>query len=107
MYEVLKFVWKRATPGGDDDKSNDNEYVVKMRQLAQESEERISDENAPLFLKFVNLLINDAIYLLDEVLRAPFLCPTDPLRLPRKRGQFEKNGGLCSFTSKSFCSKCG
>ena len=56
MYEVLKYLWKME------------EYKDKMKELAKESEEKISDETPPLFLKFVNLLINDAIYLLDEAL---------------------------------------
>ena len=54
---------------GDDETTGDNEYVEKMRWLARQSESRISDEQPPLFLRFVNLLINDAIYLLDEVIQ--------------------------------------
>ena len=36
--------------------------------LATFAEEHIEDEDAPVFLRFINLLINDAIYLLDEAL---------------------------------------
>ena len=32
------------------------------------SEEHIEDTDPPLFLRFINLLINDAIFLLDEAL---------------------------------------
>ncbi len=36
--------------------------------MAEHAEAHIEDEDAPLFLRFVNLLINDAIFLLDEAL---------------------------------------
>ena len=36
--------------------------------LATYAEEHIEAEEAPVFLRFINLLINDAIYLLDEAL---------------------------------------
>ena len=36
--------------------------------MAEYAEQHIEDEDAPLFLRFVNLLINDAIFLLDEAL---------------------------------------
>ena len=36
--------------------------------LAEEAEANIEAEEAPLFLRFVNLLMNDAIFLLDEAL---------------------------------------
>ena len=39
-----------------------------LRTKAAHSEEHIEDEDAPIFLRFVNLLINDAIFLLDEAL---------------------------------------
>ena len=39
-----------------------------LRAQAAHSEEHIEDEDAPIFLRFVNLLINDAIFLLDEAL---------------------------------------
>jgi hypothetical protein len=40
--------------------------------MASSAEEHIEDTEAPLFLRFINLLINDAIYLLDEALRVRF-----------------------------------
>jgi len=36
--------------------------------MAEHAEVHIEDDDAPLFLRFVNLLINDAIFLLDEAL---------------------------------------
>jgi len=39
-----------------------------VQALAAYAEEHIDDTEAPLFLRFINLLINDAIFLLDEAL---------------------------------------
>ena len=39
---------------------------VLFQKLAEEAEEKIEDTDPPLFLRFINLLINDAIFLLDE-----------------------------------------
>lgn len=39
-----------------------------VQALAVYAEEHIDDTKAPLFLRFINLLINDAIFLLDEAL---------------------------------------
>ena len=36
--------------------------------MALDAEAHIEDEDAPIFLRFINLLINDAIFLLDEAL---------------------------------------
>ena len=43
-------------------------YINRFLSLATYAEEHIEDEDAPVFLRFINLLINDAIYLLDEAL---------------------------------------
>ena len=40
--------------------------------LAEHAEEHIEDTNPPLFLRFINLLINDAIFLLDEAIQVSF-----------------------------------
>lgn len=40
-----------------------------FRRLALTALEHMEDVNPPLFLRFINLLINDAIYLLDESLQ--------------------------------------
>jgi ubiquitin conjugation factor E4 A len=40
--------------------------------MAIVAEEHVEDTEAPLFLRFINLLINDAIYLLDEALQVWF-----------------------------------
>ena len=56
MFEILKYVWEME------------EYRTKMLELANHAEAHILDEIPPLFLRFVNLLVNDATFLLDEAL---------------------------------------
>ena len=56
MYDIMKYIWSNA------------DYQQKFVELAKYAEEHIDDEDAPLFLRFINLLINDAIFLLDEAL---------------------------------------
>lgn len=56
MYEVLAYIWELDV----------HRDVIK--KLAVEAEENIECSQPPLFLRFINLLINDAIYLLDESL---------------------------------------
>ena len=43
-------------------------FYHRFLSLATYAEEHIEAEDAPVFLRFINLLINDAIYLLDEAL---------------------------------------
>ena len=54
MYDIIKYVWEIDT------------FKTKFRQMAEEAERDIECEQPPLFLRFINLLINDAIFLLDE-----------------------------------------
>jgi len=42
--------------------------VYDVQSLASYAEQHVNDTEAPLFLRFINLLINDAIFLLDEAL---------------------------------------
>jgi ubiquitin conjugation factor E4 A len=42
--------------------------MFRFSSLADYAEDSIEDEDAPIFLRFVNLLVNDAIFLLDEAL---------------------------------------
>lgn len=56
MYDIMKYIWEM------------DEYREKFVRMAELAENHIDDEEAPLFLRFVNLLINDAIFLLDEAL---------------------------------------
>lgn len=56
MYIVLDHLW------------NMPDHQNKMKSLAAEAEANIECSSPPLFLRFINLLINDAIFLLDEAL---------------------------------------
>uniref|UniRef100_T1PH45 Ubiquitin conjugation factor E4 A n=1 Tax=Musca domestica TaxID=7370 RepID=T1PH45_MUSDO len=56
MYAIMEFLWTKE------------EYVQNFRKLAAEAEANMEAIEPPLFLRFINLLINDAIFLLDESL---------------------------------------
>lgn len=43
-------------------------YTCVLQGLEEYAEQHLEDYKPPLFLRFVNLLINDAIFLLDEAL---------------------------------------
>jgi len=54
MYDVIKYIWDLDV------------FKTKLNELAQQAEREIESEQPPLFLRFLNLLINDSIFLLDE-----------------------------------------
>lgn len=54
MYEVMKYLWEMP------------KHRKRFTELAEESLANMESAKPPLFLRFVNLLINDAIFLLDE-----------------------------------------
>merc|ERR1711892_1307794 len=54
MYDVIKYIWELDV------------FKTKLNKLAQRAERDIESEQPPLFLRFLNLLINDSIFLLDE-----------------------------------------
>lgn len=56
MYQVLEHIWEIPS------------HRNSIKDLARYAEENIEATDPPLFLRFINLLINDAIYLLDEAL---------------------------------------
>lgn len=56
MYTVMNYLWTLP------------EQRESFRNLAIEAESNIEAVNPPLFLRFINLLMNDAVYLLDEAL---------------------------------------
>ncbi|XP_037828803.1 uncharacterized protein LOC119616505 isoform X2 [Lucilia sericata] len=56
MYAIMEYLWSKE------------EYVQCFRDLAAEAEANMEAIEPPLFLRFINLLINDAIFLLDESL---------------------------------------
>lgn len=56
MYAIMEYLW------------NIDEQRECFKKLAQIAAEQMEAVNPPLFLRFINLLINDAIFLLDESL---------------------------------------
>ncbi|XP_059616667.1 ubiquitin conjugation factor E4 A [Phlebotomus argentipes] len=56
MYVIMEFAWRVE------------DHKERFKALAIEAEKNIEAVNPPLFLRFINLLINDAIFLLDESL---------------------------------------
>lgn len=56
MYAIMEYLWEIE------------EQRQRFRDLAQHALAHMEDVNPPLFLRFTNLLINDAIFLLDESL---------------------------------------
>uniref|UniRef100_T1JL90 Ubiquitin conjugation factor E4 A n=1 Tax=Strigamia maritima TaxID=126957 RepID=T1JL90_STRMM len=56
MYVVMDYIWKIEI------------HRQSFKKLAEEAEQSMESTQAPLFLRFINLLINDAIFLLDEAL---------------------------------------
>ncbi|CAF2873145.1 unnamed protein product [Rotaria sp. Silwood2] len=56
MYDILEYLWKF------------DKHREPIKKLASYAERHIDDAEAPLFLRFINLLMNDANFLLDEAL---------------------------------------
>ncbi|XP_036321060.1 ubiquitin conjugation factor E4 A [Rhagoletis pomonella] len=56
MYAIMEYLWSKE------------EHVQCFKNLAIEAEQNMEAIEPPLFLRFINLLINDAIFLLDESL---------------------------------------
>lgn len=56
MYVIMEFLW------------NIPEQRECFKKLSRHAQQHIDDVDVPLFLRFVNVLINDSIFLLDESL---------------------------------------
>ncbi|CAK9304140.1 unnamed protein product [Gordionus sp. m RMFG-2023] len=76
MYVVLRYLWKFT----------EHRNVVKF--MADQAEKNIEAINPPLFLRFINLLINDAIFLLDEGLS--FMSQLRELQMAKDKGEWHK-----------------
>ncbi|KAL6116164.1 ube4a [Pungitius sinensis] len=76
MYPILKFMWGK-----------DN-YRESIKHLAHYASENLEAMNPPLFLRFLNLLMNDATFLLDEAIQ--YLSKIKVLQLERERGEWEE-----------------
>ncbi|CAG0890537.1 unnamed protein product [Cyprideis torosa] len=56
MYEILKHIWTKQV------------HREVLEGLATEAFDQMEEVTPPIFLQFINLLMNDAIFLLDEAL---------------------------------------
>lgn len=74
MYTVLEYLWSIER------------HKKIMKDLAEEAENNIDASTAPLFLRFINLLMNDAIFLLDEALS--YMSQLKDLQQQRDRGEW-------------------
>ncbi|XP_066565198.1 ubiquitin conjugation factor E4 A isoform X1 [Amia ocellicauda] len=75
MYPILKYMWGK-----------DN-YRESIKRLADYASENLEAMNPPLFLRFLNLLMNDAIFLLDEAIQ--YLSKIKLLQIERDQGEWE------------------
>ncbi|XP_042332885.1 ubiquitin conjugation factor E4 A isoform X2 [Sceloporus undulatus] len=57
MYPILRYMWETDS------------YRESIKALADYASENLEAMNPPLFLRFLNLLMNDAIFLLDEAIQ--------------------------------------
>lgn len=76
MYAVMDCLWSLE------------EQKESFKKLASEAEANMEAVNPPLFLRFLNLLINDAIYLLDETLSN--MASLRTMQTAREAGEWEQ-----------------
>ncbi|KAK5612353.1 Ubiquitin conjugation factor E4 A [Crenichthys baileyi] len=75
MYPILKYMWSKDS------------YRESIKHLANYASENLEAMNPPLFLRFLNLLMNDAIFLLDEAIQ--YLSKIKILQLEHDRGEWD------------------
>uniref|UniRef100_A0A2K5E7Q2 Ubiquitin conjugation factor E4 n=1 Tax=Aotus nancymaae TaxID=37293 RepID=A0A2K5E7Q2_AOTNA len=92
MYPILRYMW------GTDS------YRESIKDLADYASKNLEAMNPPLFLRFLNLLMNDAIFLLDEAIQ--YLSKIKIQQIEKDRGEWdsltpearrEKEAGLQMF----------
>ncbi|CAL1542242.1 unnamed protein product [Lymnaea stagnalis] len=76
MYNILKYIWNIPC------------HKEKLKSLAKHAEQNIMCSEPPLFLRFINLLVNDATYLLDEALRC--MGQIKEKQMERDRGEWSR-----------------
>ncbi|XP_077578234.1 ubiquitin conjugation factor E4 A isoform X2 [Stigmatopora nigra] len=76
MYPILKIMW------------GEHNYRESIKHLADFASKNLEAMNPPLFLRFLNLLMNDAIFLLDEAIQ--YLSKIKILQLERDRGEWDQ-----------------
>ncbi|KAM5132320.1 ubiquitin conjugation factor E4 A [Mantella aurantiaca] len=75
MYPILRYMW------GQD------KYQQSIKNLADYAAANLEAVNPPLFLRFLNLLMNDAVFLLDEAIQ--YLSKIKVLQIERDRGEWD------------------
>uniref|UniRef100_A0A8C9B5V6 Ubiquitin conjugation factor E4 n=1 Tax=Phocoena sinus TaxID=42100 RepID=A0A8C9B5V6_PHOSS len=92
MYPILRYMWGTDT------------YRESIKDLADYASKNLEAMNPPLFLRFLNLLMNDAIFLLDEAIQ--YLSKIKIQQIEKDRGEWdsltpearrEKEAGLQMF----------
>ncbi|CAK9829483.1 Ubiquitin conjugation factor E4 A [Anthophora retusa] len=76
MYVVMEYLWKIP--------EHRNNFI----RLAEEAEVNMEAAQPPLFLRFINLLMNDAVFLLDEALSS--MAQLRQLIQARENGEWNK-----------------
>ncbi|KAK1118533.1 hypothetical protein K0M31_014842 [Melipona bicolor] len=76
MYVVMEYLWKLP--------EHRNNFI----SLAEEAEANMEAAQPPLFLRFINLLMNDAVFLLDEALSS--MAQLKQLIQARESGEWDK-----------------
>lgn len=76
MYAVLRYIWTMKL------------HRDALMRLAVDAEEHIEATDPPLFLRFINLLMNDAIFLLDEALS--YMAQIKEKQEEQERGDWER-----------------
>ncbi|XP_021351085.1 ubiquitin conjugation factor E4 A-like isoform X3 [Mizuhopecten yessoensis] len=76
MYATLEHIWEIKT------------HMDAIKVMSEHAEEHIEATDPPLFLRFINLLINDAIFLLDEALS--FMSQIKEKQQQQERGEWQE-----------------
>lgn len=76
MYVIMDYLWTIE------------EHRNCFKELAKEAEANMEAVNPPLFLRFLNLLINDSVFLLDEALRN--MAQLKTMQAARESGEWTK-----------------
>nr|XP_021385728.1 ubiquitin conjugation factor E4 A isoform X2 [Lonchura striata domestica] len=75
MYPILRYMW------------DTDSYRDSIKALADYASENLEAMNPPLFLRFLNLLMNDAIFLLDEAIQ--YLSKIKIQQIEKDRGEWD------------------
>lgn len=75
MYPILRYMWGTES------------YRESIKDLADYASKNLEAMNPPLFLRFLNLLMNDAIFLLDEAIQ--YLSKIKIQQIEKDRGEWE------------------